>query len=246
MADYNALFQAPNAGAAFAQSFEAAQEKQKQMLGQRALSALAQDPSNPRAMEVLAKVNPQAAIEFREKAQAQQLKTLEAHRGNIKIGAQILKSVNPTDDASYQQARQLYIQSGGDPTDVPANYDPQYVRNVIALDAQLNPDHDNTAGDIREFQQAQTAGYLPQGTTFQQFLQMKNPGMVSPVTIPANATVTMPGQGGGNVPRVTDQSSYDAIPPGGQYMDPEGHIRTKGGQAGQPSPAGFSGSSRPR
>jgi hypothetical protein len=41
---------------------------------------------------------------------------------------------------------------------------------------------------------------------------------------------------GQGMPHVTDQSSYDAVPPGAQYMSPDGHIRTKqGGQTGAPS-----------
>jgi len=39
------------------------------------------------------------------------------------------------------------------------------------------------------------------------------------------------GQASG-VPKVMDQASYDAVPPGAQYMSPDGHIRTKGGSSG--------------
>jgi hypothetical protein len=48
----------------------------------------------------------------------------------------------------------------------------------------------------------------------------------------------------GTVPHVTDQGSYDAIPPGGRYMDPSGHIRVKGGQSGSPT-GGFSMTNNP-
>lgn len=44
----------------------------------------------------------------------------------------------------------------------------------------------------------------------------------------------------GQLPRVTDQGSYDAIPPGGHYLDPDGHMRVKGGQSGGGSAGGFS------
>jgi hypothetical protein len=39
-------------------------------------------------------------------------------------------------------------------------------------------------------------------------------------------------QGGGNVPTVRGQSDYDALPPGAQYRDPQGNLRTKGGSGG--------------
>jgi len=38
--------------------------------------------------------------------------------------------------------------------------------------------------------------------------------------------------------QVSDAAGYEAVPAGQQYMDPQGHIRTKGGPASQ-SPGGF-------
>lgn len=43
----------------------------------------------------------------------------------------------------------------------------------------------------------------------------------------------------GGLPRVTDKQSYDAVPPGGHYLDPNGHMRLKGGQSGSASTGGF-------
>jgi hypothetical protein len=236
MADYNALFQAPNAGQAFAQSFQQGRQQARQDASSRAMQALAVDPTNQQALAALAAVNPEAAMSYQEKAQAHHLQQLTAHRENIKLGAQILKSVNPTDEATYQQALHLYVQGGGDPSEVPPHFDPQYVKNVVALDAQINPDHDNTAGDIREFQQAQAANLIPQGTSFQQFLQMKNPGMMSPVTIPANATVSMPG---GGMPTVSSPDEAMKLPPGTQFRMPDGRIGTVPGGAGGNASGGF-------
>jgi hypothetical protein len=40
-----------------------------------------------------------------------------------------------------------------------------------------------------------------------------------------------------DVPTVSDQATYDAVPPGGHYKDPQGNLRTKGGAtASTPSP----------
>jgi hypothetical protein len=50
--------------------------------------------------------------------------------------------------------------------------------------------------------------------------------------------------GGGNQPTVTDQKSYDAVPPGGHYLDPNGHMRVKGGQSAAPA-GGFSMTNNP-
>jgi hypothetical protein len=43
----------------------------------------------------------------------------------------------------------------------------------------------------------------------------------------------------GTLPVVHDQAGYDAIPPGGHYVDPDGHMRVKGGQSGGSSAGGF-------
>lgn len=228
MADYNALFQVPNAGAAFQQAFQQGQKQRKDDQSNRAMTALAVDPTNQQALNSLAVVNPEAAISFREKQQAHHLQELSGHRDAIKFGAQVLKSINPHDEATYQQALQMYAQGGGDLTHVPQHWDAtaqEYVKNVVALDAQLNPDHDQTSATIREFQQAQTLGLIPQGTSYQAFLQMKNPGMSSPVTLPYGATV----QGGGSM------TATDAHGNKVQYNPQSGQWEPMGGAGGNAS-----------
>jgi hypothetical protein len=44
---------------------------------------------------------------------------------------------------------------------------------------------------------------------------------------------------GGNIPSVTDQQSYDAVPTGSQYRTPDGHIRVKQGGPSQSGSGGF-------
>jgi hypothetical protein len=121
---------------------------------------------------------------------------------------------------------------------VPQQYNPQYVQGVIHIADAMKPGPQDP-GPIREYQQAIQLKYLPPNTSYEQFLQMKNPGMMSPVNVPYGAQVSPGGGQPSNVPQVHDQSSYDAVPPGGQYMDPSGQVRTKGGQAGAGSPGNF-------
>jgi hypothetical protein len=47
-----------------------------------------------------------------------------------------------------------------------------------------------------------------------------------------------------NLPTVTDTKSYEAVPPGGHYLDPAGHMRVKGGQSAAPA-GGFSMTNNP-
>lgn len=43
----------------------------------------------------------------------------------------------------------------------------------------------------------------------------------------------------GDIPAVSDEATYAAIPPGAQYRDPDGNIRTKPGDAGGNASGGF-------
>ena len=51
---------------------------------------------------------------------------------------------------------------------------------------------------------------------------------------PASQLGTVLG-GQSHVPQVSDEASYNALPAGASYMDPSGHIRTKGGTGGNVS-----------
>lgn len=192
MADYNALFQVPNAGASFLQSFQQGQQTAQQNAGKAAMAALVQDPNNPRALAALARIDPQTAMEFRKQQIENQKALLAQHQDSILKGAEILREVKPTDQASYTHALALAQQAGIDISQVPQQYSPDYVQGVIHLADAWKPQQDPSP--IREFDEAIQRGLLPQGTSYQQFLQMKNPGMLSPVTIPYGATVSTPGQ----------------------------------------------------
>lgn len=228
MADYNALFAAPNAGASFAQGFQQGQQQRQSNLAKSAMAALVTDPTNQRALQALASVDPGAAEQFQQQRLSLVKQQLAQHQENILRGAQIIRELQPKDDASWQHALQVAAQAGVDVSQVPQHFDPQYVNGIVSIADAFKPEQADP-GIIREFDTATQRGLVPQGTTFEQYVQMRNPGMLSPVTIPANATVT---SGGGNLPRVSDQASYDAVPPGGQYVDPNGQVRTKGGATG--------------
>lgn len=46
-------------------------------------------------------------------------------------------------------------------------------------------------------------------------------------------------QGGGSIPRVTDEASYNSLPAGSKFYDDEGNLRTKAGGPTQPASGGF-------
>jgi hypothetical protein len=193
--NYNLLFQGGNAGEAFGQAFQKGMQQNQQNTAHNALSALAQDPTNKAALAALAKADPELALKF----QSQQTEALKAHVGahqeNIIKGAQILRQFNPTDQQSYTQALAAAQAAGVDISQVPQQYDPTYVAGVIHVADALKPEAGTQdPGIIREFDIASQRGLVPQGTTYEQYVQMRNPGMSTPVTIPYGAQVM---QGGG-------------------------------------------------
>jgi hypothetical protein len=241
--DWGLGLQQGNAGDAFSNAFQKGLQTNRENTARNAMATLVQNPNDPKALSELAKVDPQTAMEFR-KQQIEQVKAqLGQHHDNIIQGAQILRQFNPKDQASYTAALQAAQAAGIDISQVPQQYNEQYVQGVIHIADALKPEAGaQDPGIIREFDIATQRHLVPEGTSFQQYAQMRNPGMTAPVTIPYGATVTAPGQAAsGNVPQVHDQASYDAIPPGSQYMTPDGHMRVKGGSTAPAPSSGFPG-----
>jgi hypothetical protein len=105
-----------------------------------AMATLVQNPNDPKALSELAKVDPQTAMEFR-KQQIEQVKAqLGQHHDNIIQGAQILRQFNPKDQASYTAALQAAQAAGIDISQVPQQYNEQYVQGVIHIADALKPE----------------------------------------------------------------------------------------------------------
>jgi hypothetical protein len=138
--NYNLLFQGGNAGEAFGQTFQQGMQQNQQNTAKNAMAALVADPSNKGALAALAKVDPQAAMQFQQQ-QAQQIKAqLAQHQDSILKGAEILRQFNPKDQPSYSAALQAAQTAGVDISQVPQQYDPQYVDGVIKLADALHPE----------------------------------------------------------------------------------------------------------
>lgn len=129
MADYNALFQQPNAGASFTNAFQQAQQmRQQQAERQMQMQEHQQDRQ-------------------RQEQQAQ-MQQLEAHRENIIKGAQIFRQLGVKDEATYQQALQMAHQMGLPLEGVPPNYDPNYVNGVVQIANTFAPQQAQQGKDI--------------------------------------------------------------------------------------------------
>jgi hypothetical protein len=112
---------------------------QKRNALEAAMRGYAMNPDDPNAVNALAQVDPATAIQVRQQQQTRQQAILEANREKIIAGAKIVRQLNPTDEASWQAARQAAANAGIDISEVPANFDPQYVQGLIATADALAP-----------------------------------------------------------------------------------------------------------
>lgn len=187
---------------------------QKQNALQAAMRAYATNPADPAALNALARVDPAKAIEFRQTATKARSTEIEAHRENIVAGAQIIRQIKPKDDASWQQALAVAKQAGVDISQVPTNYDPTYVANLIATADAFKPEKSTEAGPTSFMRDAEAAGIKPGTPEFRKAFDMRNikliPDGAGGVTVvDPSAYVTSvpkpaPGQGAGPPAVLTD------------------------------------------
>jgi hypothetical protein len=150
------LQQGPGPGEAFMQAFEKGQQRKKEMAVDDALRALIANPNDPDAVNNLARHDPRAAMQVQQRQQQSLQQKLEAERENILKGAQIIRQVQPKDQASWDMARNLASQMGMDVSQIPPQFDPQYVQGVVTLaDTFAPPKAQDQPTSYEEYQRAQ-------------------------------------------------------------------------------------------
>jgi hypothetical protein len=147
---FNASFERNNIGDQFRAGWDRTGAARKQNALDGALRQYATNPNDPNSINALAAVDPMLAL----KARAQQAETatglrkehqaaLEANRDNIIRGAQIVRQLQPKDQASWDQALSTAQNLGIDVTHVPRNWnDPatqQYAQGLIAAADAFEP-----------------------------------------------------------------------------------------------------------
>jgi hypothetical protein len=93
----------------------------------------AQNPDDPAVFSELTKWNPEMAIQIRQQQSQQHQQALEAHRDNILKGAQIIRQLGVKDQAGWDQARAMAGQMGIDLSEVPAQFDPNYIHGMVSI-----------------------------------------------------------------------------------------------------------------
>jgi hypothetical protein len=225
----NLQFQNP--GNAFLQAYEGGRERRRESETQNALTRYAINPDDPSAMEGLARFNPQMAIQLQERKRQEAIRGLEAHREKIVMGAKIVRQIQPKDQAGWQQVLATASQLGIDLADVPTTWDErtaQYAQGLVSIADAMEPQKSNN-GQIVPFTPGGGVARFNPETQQVEVLVMPNQG---------GQTAGAPVQQGG-LPQVADQASYDAIPPGSQYVGPDGQVRIKQGGPTPQASGGF-------
>lgn len=136
---YNSFFERNNAGDSIQRGFEAGQAERKQRMQENALAQYATNPNDPGAVNALAKVDPRLAIQVGERQQRRQTELSEQSRANVLRGAQIIRQVQPKDQAGWDQALATAQAAGIDISTVPRQFDPNFATNMVNLADTFEP-----------------------------------------------------------------------------------------------------------
>jgi hypothetical protein len=221
---YSIIAQYPNAGQGFSNAFN-------QGMQQNALAAFAQNPNDPRAQAAASRYDPSAVMQYRQ--QEMQLSHEQTQQWHAYAGELAKWADNPQ---KWDEAVD-YMVSQGHPeaAQLKGKFSPALRQSFMALGGVKDDNPVQDPGIIREFDIATQRGLVPQGTTYEQYVRMRNPGMSAPVTIPYGATVS----GGGDMPTVASPQDAMKLPPGTQFRMPDGRIGTVPGGAGGNASGGF-------
>ena len=216
--------------------FQAGRQMMQQDATRNALGALLRNPEDQQALQQLGNADPQAAMQF----QAQQI---EAHKqaleeANKQLGVTLQLLGTAHDEGSYQQARQVAAQMGLNVSNVPPNFDPQWVANTAAQAQAMQGKIQQQTADIQNYEYSLSHGFKGD---FPGYLQLAHPP--SPLSIPGGGSITYPGGGSGGgsggLPHVSTPQEASQLPPGTQFVLPDDRIGTVPGGAGGNASGGF-------
>jgi hypothetical protein len=212
----NALMQSPNAGETFIKSYQHAQDrKEQQAIRQQQMQEHQQD----RQMQV---------HKFENEQQQQKWEVIGRAAAQADTPEKWDQVVDQLSASGFPEAAQYR-----------GKFSPG-LRAAFMAQGGIDPQKaGNAPTSYEEYQRAR------QDPNYGKFLEERRGPIVTHnddgtiTLIPRNMLPGAPPQEGGNIPSVTDEASYNAIPPGTQYRTPDGHVRVKqGGPAGN-QPGGF-------
>lgn len=166
---------------------------------------------------------------------------LKRNQDKILMGAKIIRQINPQDEAGWQMARQAAQQVGLDLSDVPPNYDPNYVRSLTSIADAMEKDVAPTGMErnyefLRQKNPQLAEQYLQGQANPMQWVRTETDEGTSLTAVPRAGP--MAGGGQPDLPVVSSPEEAKRLPPGTAFRTPDGRtLRVPGGQQGS-APAG--------
>lgn len=177
---WDMLAQYPNPGQAFSQAFQEGQKQAEERRAREAIAALVGNPQDPKALETAARYDPKLVIDLRQQQAEASIKQVEQYRDQIKIGAQLVRQIQPKDQAGWEQvlnaARQYRIDP--DQLGVPRQFDPSYVQSLVGLADALDPQKQSQGQLVPFTEGGGVARLTPDGRL--EVLVQPNPGGFTP------------------------------------------------------------------
>ena len=188
-----------NAGNAFMDAYKQGQVQHRQDAARQAMGNLVQNPNDPQALAALAKVDPSAAMQFRQQQIEYHKAQLAEHQDSILKGAQIIRETNPQDQASWTRSLALAQQAGVDISQIPQVWNEetkQYAAGVVHL----------------------ADAFKPQASNMDKFIPLQPGGSVAKVNPQTGQVemVVLPNEGGHAAGAPAQAGAVPPLPPGFQ------------------------------
>jgi len=193
---------------------------------QNALSAYAQNPDDPNALNALARNgDPRLVMQLRQQQAQQQAGKAEERTKLFGRAAKAAKTPEQWDQIATHLSQNGYPEAA----QMVGKFDP----NVRAAYMAAAGEEDDSAKQGRIITPQPGGGaYLLGADNQMQELLRPNDGtkQMGQAVVEGSAS---------NTPRVTNAADYDAVPAGEKYITPDGTIRVKPGGQSQPATGGF-------
>jgi hypothetical protein len=171
-----------NPGERFAQGLQQGMQQRQQNMAKAAMAALVKDPNNEKALETLASVDPQSAMQFKQQKLEMAKQQLGAHYDSVLKGGEIIRQVQPKDQASWDQALAMAQQAGIDISEVPRVWDEntaKYAQQLSGLANAFKPQSSDSMKYIPLQPGGSVARVNPQ-TNQVEMVVVPNPGSQAP------------------------------------------------------------------
>jgi hypothetical protein len=119
-------------GGQFREGFERGRAQRRQNALLDAQRQLAMDPNSQQGFNALAAIAPDQAMAYRQQQAGLQTQITERQRENIRVGARIVRQLNPQDQAGWDRALAAAQQLGVSLDGVPPTFDPAYRDQLLA------------------------------------------------------------------------------------------------------------------